>query len=106
MRGRGKGLTVGIIALAGLLLAAVSPAGAGGPSPQPAQGTVRVAAPGQAFSFALWGDLPYVRNGDAPRMTALVQDMNRAPIAFSVFDGDIKDGSSLCTDDQFSGAIE
>jgi len=67
---------------------------------------VAVAPPGQTFSFGLWGDVPYVRNGDAPKMSALIQDMNRAPIAFSIFDGDIKDGSSLCTEDQYAGAVE
>jgi hypothetical protein len=67
---------------------------------------VRPAASGQKFSFGLWGDLPYARNSDAKKMPNLVADINRAPIAFSVYDGDIKDGSTLCTPDYYAGAIE
>jgi hypothetical protein len=62
--------------------------------------------PGSTFSFGLWGDMPYAKAGDGPKMTALVQSLNAAPIVFSVFDGDIKDGSSLCTDDQFDAATD
>jgi hypothetical protein len=85
-----------------MLQAGIGPAGAGGPPP----GTPQAAGSGQSFSFGLWGDVPYIRSGDAPKMAALLQDLNRAPLAFSVFDGDIKDGSSLCTEDHYAGAIE
>jgi hypothetical protein len=51
------------------------------------------------FDFGLWGDEPYARTGDAPRIPALASDMNNANLAFTVFDGDTKDGSSVCTDD-------
>ena len=67
---------------------------------------VRPAAPGQKFSFGLWGDMPYAKANDAKKMPALVADINRAPIAFSVYDGDIKDGSTLCTPDYYAGANE
>jgi hypothetical protein len=67
---------------------------------------VRPAASGQKFSFGLWGDMPYARNNDAKKMPAIVADINRASIAFSVFDGDIKDGSTLCTPDYYAGASE
>ncbi len=58
-----------------------------------------------SFSFALWGDLPYAKDNDAPKMKALIDSMNASDIAFSMFDGDIKDGSSKCTDDVFAQAI-
>ena len=67
---------------------------------------VRPAAPGQKFSFGLWGDMPYAKANDAKKMPALVADINRASIAFSVYDGDIKDGSTLCTPDYYAGANE
>jgi hypothetical protein len=56
----------------------------------------------RVFRIGLWGDLPYEKIGyggiDGPRMQALIADMNRSHLAFSVFDGDTKDGSSFCTD--------
>jgi hypothetical protein len=62
------------------------------------------------FSFGLWGDMPYVTPGmpdtDTPKIPALIDDMNAADLAFSVFDGDIKSGSSLCTNDVYTAAIE
>ncbi len=51
------------------------------------------------FEFALWGDLPYAKNGDDPKLPALIHSMNSAHLAFTVFDGDTKDGSSVCTDE-------
>ncbi len=55
-----------------------------------------------SFSFGLWGDMPYAKNGDGAKdgekMTRLVDSMNAAKLAFTIFDGDTKDGSSLCTD--------
>ncbi len=58
-----------------------------------------------AFSFGLWGDMPYAKAKDQPKVAALIEDMNSADIAFSIYDGDIKDGSSKCTDDIYQGAI-
>jgi hypothetical protein len=57
------------------------------------------------FAFALWGDLPYESGNDLPKMKGLIDDMNASDIAFSLFDGDIKDGGSKCTDDVFTQAI-
>ncbi|PWC36638.1 hypothetical protein [Azospirillum sp. TSO35-2] len=57
------------------------------------------------FSFGLWGDLPYAKNGDGPKMKRLIDNMNEADIAFSMFDGDTKDGSSECTDGSYADAV-
>jgi hypothetical protein len=38
-------------------------------------------------------------------MRPLIDDMNAADIAFSIYDGDLKDGSSKCTDDVFTSSI-
>ncbi len=54
------------------------------------------------FSFGLWGDMPYAKNGDGlkdgDKMARLVNSMNDSELAFTIFDGDTKDGSSECTD--------
>ena len=46
------------------------------------------------YSVGLWGDMPYAKADDAPHIPALIDDMNASDIAFSIYDGDIKDGSS------------
>lgn len=55
-----------------------------------------------SFAFGLWGDMPYAKNSDGlkdgEKMTRLVNSMNASELAFTVFDGDTKDGSSVCTD--------
>jgi hypothetical protein len=50
------------------------------------------------FSFGLWGDMPYERNNDAGRTLAVIDSINASDVAFSIFDGDFKDGSSACHD--------
>jgi hypothetical protein len=57
------------------------------------------------FSFALWGDAPYVDADKTTNIPALIQDINEAKVAFSVFDGDIKNGSSRCDNVVFADAI-
>ena len=62
-------------------------------------------AQAQTFSFGLWGDMPYQKAGDQPKIPALLDSINRSDIAFSIYDGDIKDGSSQCTDDIYRSAL-
>jgi hypothetical protein len=57
----------------------------------------------QTFTVALWGDTPYSAVESA-KQAALIADINAARVAFSVYDGDIKSGSSLCTDDVYAAA--
>lgn len=59
----------------------------------------------QSFSFGLWGDMPYQKAGDDPKIPALLKSINKSDIAFSIYDGDIKDGSSKCTDDIYAAAL-
>jgi len=68
--------------------------------------TLPVAAAAEPYSVGLWGDMPYAKADDTPFIPALIADMNASDIAFSLYDGDIKDGSSQCTDDVFSKAAE
>ena len=62
-------------------------------------------AQAQGFSFGLWGDMPYQKAGDEPKIPALLKSINQSDIAFSIYDGDIKDGSSKCTDDIYAAAL-
>ena len=62
-------------------------------------------AQAQTFSFGLWGDMPYQKAGDEPKIPALLKSINQSDIAFSIYDGDIKDGSSKCTDDIYASAL-
>lgn len=61
------------------------------------------------FSFALWGDMPYVAPGtvdtQSPKIPRLIADINVAKVAFTIFDGDIKSGSSLCSNDVYATAM-
>lgn len=57
----------------------------------------------EPFSFAAWGDMPYA-DVELEQIPRLIADVNRSHVAFTVFDGDIKSGSSLCTDDAYSAA--
>ena len=63
------------------------------------------AAQAQTFSFGLWGDMPYAKAGDEPKIPALIKSINQSDIAFSLYDGDIKDGSSKCTADIYFAAL-
>ena len=60
---------------------------------------------GGTYSFGLWGDMPYKKAGDDPKLPAVLASINRSDIAFSLYDGDIKDGSSKCTDDVYTDAL-
>ena len=42
----------------------------------------------QRFSFGLWGDMPYTKANDAPKIPRLIADMNASDIRFSIYDGD------------------
>lgn len=65
-----------------------------------------VLAQGQSFTFGLWGDMPYAKANDAPKIPALIASINASDIAFSLYDGDIKDGSSQCTNNVFTDALD
>ena len=62
-------------------------------------------AQAQTFSFGLWGDMPYQKASDELKIPALLKSINQSDIAFSIYDGDIKDGSSKCTDDIYQSAL-
>lgn len=59
-----------------------------------------VTARAQSFQFAAIGDMPY-RPADVERFDRLIAELNRRAPAFTVHVGDIKTGSSPCTDEVF-----
>ena len=56
----------------------------------------------RSYSIGLWGDLPYSDVQKTVGVPNLVADMNSQPLAFTANDGDIKSGSSPCTDDVYT----
>lgn len=59
-----------------------------------------------SFSFALIGDMPYGPEGEQ-KFPAVIADLNADPtLSFVAHDGDIKNGSSLCSDAMFYNRFE
>jgi hypothetical protein len=56
------------------------------------------------YAIGLWGDLPY-SSEQATGVTRLIDDMNAQNLTFSVHDGDLKAGSSVCSDDVYTQAL-
>ena len=69
-------------------------------------GTCHAQSAAKPFSFGLWGDMPYKKAGDDPKLPAVLKSINQSDILFSLYDGDIKDGSSKCTDDIYTDALK
>ncbi len=55
-----------------------------------------------SYSIGLWGDLPYSDVQKSTGVPNLIADMNAQRLAFTAHDGDLKSGSSLCTDDRYT----
>ncbi len=59
-----------------------------------------------AYAVGLWGDLPYSALQATSGVPNLIADMNAQRLAFSVHDGDLKQGSgSLCDDNLYYHAL-
>lgn len=59
----------------------------------------------RTFSFALWGDTPYSDAEKTTAIPALIEDINNSGVRFSVFDGDIKNGSTRCDNQVYADAV-
>src|SRR5438132_1912250 len=59
----------------------------------------------EAYAIGLWGDLPYSTVQATSGVPNLIADMNAQDLAFTVHDGDLKSGSSPCTDDVYTQAL-
>jgi hypothetical protein len=57
------------------------------------------AAIGQTFKFIALGDMPYSPPKDFQRFETLITEINVLKPSFSIFIGDTKSGSSLCSDE-------
>lgn len=59
------------------------------------------------YAIGLWGDLPYSDQQAAIGVPNLISDMNRHDLAFSVHDGDLKQGNGapVCNDDLYLSAL-
>ncbi|HEY2467177.1 MAG TPA: hypothetical protein VGI45_04935 [Terracidiphilus sp.] len=57
------------------------------------------------YSIGLWGDLPYSQS-QADAIPAIIEDMNSQNLAFTVHDGDLRQGSGVpsCADNSSNGA--
>jgi hypothetical protein len=93
-----------VTAAATLTLLALVLSASGGASPTAAAGAGDKGPDDARFSVGLWGDVPYDAVQES-RIAPLTRDMNKAGLAFSVFVGDIKSGSSPCDDASFTKAI-
>lgn len=58
------------------------------------------------FSFGVWGDMPYQKSNDLDKIPALLHSINDEPLSFSMHLGDIKDGSSVCSNAVFDHIIK
>src|SRR5919108_2277392 len=59
-----------------------------------------------AFSFALIGDMPYGAEGERTFPNVLADINADRTLAFVAHDGDIKNGSSLCSNEMFANRLE
>ena len=78
----------------GLLSMSAGCAGGAGGTKSPASADLR-------FEFALIGDVPYDPLQTTNLFPNLIEELNRARLAFVVHDGDIKSGSTPCTDEWY-----
>jgi hypothetical protein len=60
---------------------------------------------GEAYAIGLWGDLLYSTAQSNTGVPNLIADMNSHNLAFTVHDGDLKSGSSPCTDNVYTQAL-
>jgi hypothetical protein len=58
------------------------------------------------FDFALIGDVPYNDFDATNSFPNMIGEINRAPLAFVVHDGDIKAGATPCSDELFQRCYE
>lgn len=59
----------------------------------------------RSYAIGLWGDLPYSTTQATVGVSNLIADMNNQDLAFIAHDGDIKSGSSECTDAVYQQAL-
>src|SRR4051812_27198395 len=58
-----------------------------------------------AYAIGLWGDVPYSPEQATIGVPNLIVDMNSQKLAFTVNDGDLKAGSTECSDAVYTQAL-
>ncbi len=66
----------------------------------------KAAAQSRAFTFVALGDMPYAIPGDVVKFDRLIAAINATKPAFSIHVGDIKSGSTPCSDENFRKVLE
>jgi hypothetical protein len=96
---RTKLTLLGVLVTAAIAAVVVSVAqGAGPTAPGSGRGP-------ETYTIGLFGDMPYNALGKS-QYPALLADVNKANVAFSVFDGDLKaGGDGACTDELYASSI-
>lgn len=61
--------------------------------------------PDRTYAIGLWGDLPYSNLQATVGVPNLIADMNSQSLAFTAHDGDLKSGSSVCSDSVYVQAL-
>jgi hypothetical protein len=79
--------------MAALLMVAASSTASAAPAPA---GKKAGSGP-VTYAIGLWGDLPYSNQQATVGVPNLIRDMNSQELAFTAHDGDLKSGSSECT---------
>lgn len=69
-------------------------------------GGTPLATAAQPFTFAAIGDTPYFLAADYERFERLIAEINRRGPAFTIHIGDIKSGSTRCTDEMFLTIVD
>ncbi|MBA2471351.1 MAG: hypothetical protein H0V41_03575 [Pseudonocardiales bacterium] len=102
MRSKKTALLTTAVALAASAVLAGSTTGFASTAPGDHEGD----QPGRqdAYEVGLFGDMPYADFGRA-QYPNVIDDMNRARLAFSVFDGDSKNGKEPCYADSHTHAL-
>jgi hypothetical protein len=59
----------------------------------------------KVYAIGLWGDMPYSTLQATVGVPNLIADMNKHDLAFTAHDGDLKSGSSECTDAVYTQAL-
>lgn len=90
-------------AVAALIIATVAPTLAIGAGPGDQDDEAQKDR--RTYAIGLWGDLPYSMTQATVGVPNLIADMNRQDLAFTVQDGDLKSGSSECTDAVYAQAL-
>lgn len=79
---------------------------AAGLGPARPAGAAEAEYPDRQFDFALIGDTPYDALQETNLFPNMIDELNQAQLAFVVHNGDIKSGSSPCTDEYFEACAK